>query len=96
MYPHTGFTINSDFLGLFSNMLGSTLSSAFVKSKYVTSTLFDFSNFSNILCEATVAGRGRTCQSGSHAAWGSVSDAFLGIGGYSLLIFFLVFLLSVM
>ena len=30
-------------------------------------------------CDAPVAGRGRIGQRGSHAAWGSFSDAFLGI-----------------
>ena len=39
---------------------------------------------------------GRFFQSGSHVAWGSFSDAFRGIGGYILLIFFPVFLLRVM
>ena len=33
VYPHTDFTINSDFLSLFSNMPCSTLSNAFAKSK---------------------------------------------------------------
>ena len=47
-----------------------------------------------ISCDAPVAGRGRICQSGSHVAWGSFSDAFLGIGRYFLLIFSQVFLLS--
>ena len=45
-------------------------------------------------CDAPVAGRDRICQSGSHVAWGSFSDAFRGIGGCFLLIFFPVFLLS--
>ena len=44
-------------------------------------------------CYAPVAGRGIICQNGSHVALGSFSDAFLGIGGYVLLIFFPVFLL---
>ena len=43
-------------------------------------------------CDAPVAGRGRICQSGSHVAWGSFSEAFQGIGGY----FLLILLLNVM
>ena len=86
------------FLSLFSNIPWSTLSNAFGKSKWITSTLFDFSNSSNIMlrCSTPVAGRGRICQSGSHVALGSFANAFLGIGGYFLLIFFPVFFLSVM